>query len=107
MAEARRPPTPRPDQRLHQRATGVEGIETENSREDVLSGIPAGLWAVFARMKYLGRRLHGPRAEGQRIADLAAQVGPLLDVLEATWRAGYKSEDLLQAAFAELKRRGG
>lgn len=102
-----RPPEPRPDRRLDERDTGAIGIETEDSREDVLSGIPAGLWACFARQKYIARRLRGPREPGQRFADLVAQVGPMLDIMEAVWRAGYKSEDLLKLAFDELKRRGG
>lgn len=62
-------------------------------------GVGNGMWGLFARVKYwAAKRL--PREPGQRPDDLRRAAETLRDALEACWRAGYKSEDLVE----EMKR---
>lgn len=61
-------------------------------------------WA-FSHVKYWTAKHNGPREPGQRPEDLQALALRLIDILDGTWRAGYKSEHLLLACRDEMRRR--
>ncbi len=62
------------------------------------------LWSLFARTKYTAAK-KSPREPGQRPADLRVAAELLREALEATWRAGFKSEDLAAELLRLLKGR--
>lgn len=54
--------------------------------------------------KYQARELRGPRSPDGSIGVESLAV-ELLDVLERTWRAGFRNDTLTRAAWDELRRR--
>jgi hypothetical protein len=60
---------------------------------------------AFAKVKYWARKAHGPRAEGQRPDQLEQAAQQMVDALEATWRAGYKPQDVVAAIGMAVRRR--
>ena len=55
-----------------------------------------GMWGLFARVKYLSAKQNGSREPGQRPDDLKRAAEMLRESLELCWRAGYKSERLVE-----------
>ncbi len=53
------------------------------------------IWGAFSRVKYWSSKTNGPREDGQRSDDLRRAAILLRDALEATWRAGFRGEDLM------------
>lgn len=102
----RRPPEPKPDARLDARQPVSKRVEIDGGHGDACA-VNAGLWAVYARTKYLEAATRGPRTPANDPAELVRLGGELVDLMARSWRAGFKSEDLMRAAFDEIKRRGG
>lgn len=86
------------------KATEDEVDDTSERHND--NGIThQGIWALFARVKYWTAKHRGPRTKPDvpDEAQLRAIAERLRDVLDDTWRAGFKGEDLSRMLYAITK----
>ena len=98
---ARKRLRPWPDRRIDQRDR--EPPISDSSRDITGEHFQQrALYSLFAQVKYWSSA-RGPRVDGQRLDDLQRAAVLMREAFAATWRAGYKGEDLADALLRLLR----